>query len=104
MEKYALSSTKKGIVRIFDDWVKYHISFEKSLLYLVLTLGNVINFLFDAVGLIQDHFAFNKIIPIYASTCIMIKIRILIKLNTNLTKIIVLYILFMSISFYQGCP
>lgn len=88
MEKYALSSTKKGIVRIFDDWVKYHISFEKSLLYLVLTLGNVINFLSDAVGLIQDHFAFNKIIPIYAS--IMIKIRILIKLNTNLTKIIVL--------------
>lgn len=52
MEKYALSSTKKGIVRIFDDWVKYHISFEKSLLYLVLTLGNVINFLSDAVGLI----------------------------------------------------
>lgn len=45
----------------------------------MLTLGNVINFLSDAVGLIQDHFAFNKIIPIYAS--IMIKIRILIKLN-----------------------
>lgn len=68
----------------------------------MLTLGNVINFLSDAVGLIQDHFAFNKIIPIYAS--IMIKIRILIKLNTNLTKTIVLYILFMSVSFYQGCP
>lgn len=45
----------------------------------MLTLGNVINFLSDAVGLIQNHFAFNKIIPIYAS--IMIKIRILIKLN-----------------------
>lgn len=45
----------------------------------MLTLGNVINFLSDAVGLIQDHFAFNKIISIYAS--IMIKIRILIKLN-----------------------
>lgn len=68
----------------------------------MLTLGNVIIFLYDAVGLIQDHFAFNKIIPIYAS--IMIKIRILIKLNTNLTKTIVLYILFMSVSFYQGCP
>lgn len=68
----------------------------------MLTLGNIIIFLSDAVGLIQDHFAFNKIIPIYAS--IMIKVCILIKLNTNLTKIIVLYILFMSVSFYQGCP
>lgn len=56
----------------------------------MLTLGNVINFLSDAVGLIQDHFAFNKIIPIYASIMIKIRIHVLIKLNTNLTKIIVL--------------
>lgn len=50
----------------------------------MLTLGNVINFLSDAVGLIQDHFAFNNIIPIYAS--IMIKISHIDKIKHEFNK------------------
>lgn len=42
-------------------------------------LGNVINFRSDDPGISQYHFAFDKIIPIYA--LILIIIRILIKKN-----------------------
>lgn len=63
-------------------------------------LGNVINFRSDDPGISQYHFAFDKIIPIYA--LILIIIRILIKKTMNLTKIMVIYILFTFISFYQS--
>lgn len=67
-------------------------------------MGNVINFRSDAPGIIQYHFAFYEIIPIYVLIMISKKSHInQIKHESN--DNVILYILFnMFVSFYQEWP